>query len=274
MSLPAKMVLVGLWLCLLGVFAPAGAEAKESYMIKWRSIPRDADQLKKWRPDWEMIVSVNIRPETLVTLDRDYSDGKKYGFSLTNSSELALLTSNRVAACALMVKDMMKGYDVLVPCFVDDDRDGKFEKYFLIGVKSGAMIPFYGSFPDDKTKYQNIDPIPYTISREPKPGNYPVAFLKIDDVRSALSPHFFFDVCFASGSRANFLPGYAVCGINPISIMRPSEGHPRELEFFGGKLVIDKAKGEKSNELDLKVGKSAGGVSVIETESFKEIAIP
>lgn len=273
MSLPIRMLLVGLCLYFSGGLAPAGAETREAYLVKWRTIPRDADQHQKWRSNQEMTVSVNIRPETLVTLDRDFTDGKKRGLSLGASSELALLSSDRFSACALMVKKMREGYTD-IPCFVDDDRDGKFEKFFTINVMQQGFIPFYGFFPRSKEKYHDIDPIPYHVFKEDRPGDYPSAFLKINGFNDILRTTFDFDLCFASAS-GNFVPSYALCGIHPISIKKPSDGHPSEIAFFGGKIIIDKINSNKLSSPDeMNRSHVGGGASVTETESFKEIAVP
>jgi len=227
-------------LTLAAALAGAGASASaqraprpepEPYAVLWRVVPDRPVEPMIWVAPRNTITSAHLEPARALALDGEarQSDGRPL---LPAGAPLIRLAARTIAACGAepprergLTAVWQFGTNRYI-CFVDQDRDGRFEESFPMRTGAFGFLFGAGRLPRER---QPIPPVAYSGRGSDALPNPPRLYVRYENFASFVD-RLIFRVCFAER-------GNAVC-LNPEAVVRLSQ-LPATFELLGGRFRVD-----------------------------------
>lgn len=210
----------------------------DTLAIEWLLVSAPGINEKRWIDKFYPLSVAEVRPARILNLRQPYSDKFIDGAVLMPNTPLALTDRTTITACAASAGQYEKGSDD-VPCFIDEDRDGQFDKVFQI--QTGATPVPLGVYklPNNKKKIKKIAPIPYSENSDNQLLKPLYVYMAIDESQTNMlgkTAYFMFCATHEFGENGR-LPFARVCYGDSLGVPKP-DGAPSKFNALGGEFLL------------------------------------
>ncbi|NKJ03020.1 hypothetical protein [Novosphingobium sp. SG707] len=247
----------------IGIFAQpvTGHAASRSYQIIWAVNPIEQSMEEKTVEPGDVIARAKLVPPTLLALEGD-AVGENGKTIIPHGSQMIALRADVLAACTFTFRpvDPLQGFlfgnGQRFTCFVDQNRDGKFDSIFYVVSNKIGVPSSFGTIP---RTLKPIVPVAYRRSNPSDGADFPTLLFKYSH-QDKITGHSYFGICIENPSthKQTFFDGYS--GVR-------SDKLPKKIGTMGVEAIATKKNGDKI-ELVVKSGFSSAEFAAEESVSL------